>query len=81
MVNGFIDHLYTPLGTKSIYNAIANLRTLQIATAPAKSFPACYVLTSRSLATASNSGDSSASRAQVILSQLPMQNSCQIPQL
>jgi hypothetical protein len=30
------------------------------------SFPACCVITSRSLATASNSGDSSASGAQVL---------------
>jgi hypothetical protein len=36
-------------------------------------FPACCVFTSRSLVTASNSGDSSASRAQVL--QPPMQNS------
>jgi hypothetical protein len=32
MVNGFIDHLYTSLGTTSNYSAIANLHTLQIAT-------------------------------------------------
>jgi hypothetical protein len=36
--------------------------------------PACCVLTSRSLATASNSGDSSVSRSQVLSSQLPVQN-------
>jgi hypothetical protein len=35
-VNGFIDHLYTSLGTTSIYSAIANLHTLQITTAQAK---------------------------------------------
>jgi hypothetical protein len=49
---GFIDHLYTPLGTTSNYGTTANLHTLQITRAPAKLFPACYVLTSRSLATA-----------------------------
>jgi hypothetical protein len=38
-VNGFIDHLFTPLGTTRKYNAIRNLNTLQIITAPAKSFP------------------------------------------
>jgi hypothetical protein len=36
------------------------------------------VLTSRSLTTASKSGDSAASRAQVLLSQPPVQNSCQL---
>jgi hypothetical protein len=77
-MNGFIDHLYTPLGTTSNYSATADLHTLQITTAPAKPFPACYVLTSRFLATTSNSGDSSASHAQVLLSQPPVQNSCQL---
>jgi hypothetical protein len=41
---------------------------------PLSPFPACYVFISRSLGTASNSGDSSASRAQVLSSQLPVQN-------
>jgi hypothetical protein len=44
----------------------------QITTAPAKAFPACCVFTSRSLVTASNSGDSSASHAQVLSSQLTL---------
>jgi hypothetical protein len=57
----FIDHLYTKLGTTSNYNAIADLHTLQINTAHAKSFPACCVFTNHSLVTASNSGYSSAS--------------------
>jgi hypothetical protein len=35
LVNQFIDHLYTQLGTTSNYNAIPNLTTLQITTAPA----------------------------------------------
>jgi hypothetical protein len=30
---GFIDHLYTQLGTTSNYSAIANLHTSQITTA------------------------------------------------
>jgi hypothetical protein len=57
------------------YSGIANLRTLQVTTAPAKSSPACCVLNNRSLATASNSRDSSASRTQVLLSQPPVLNS------
>jgi hypothetical protein len=56
---------YAPLGTTSNYSAIAKLHTLQITTALAKFSPACYVFTSHSLATASNSGDSKASRSQV----------------
>jgi hypothetical protein len=58
---GFIDHLYTQLAATNNYNAIVNLHTLQITTAHAKSFPACCVFTSRSLVTASNSEESSAS--------------------
>jgi hypothetical protein len=57
--------LYTPLGTTGNYSAIANLHNSQFTTAPAKSLPACCVLTNRSLATVSNSGDSSAARVQV----------------
>jgi hypothetical protein len=45
-----------------------------ITTAPAKPFPACCVFTSRSLATASDSGDASASRPQVLSSQTAVQN-------
>jgi hypothetical protein len=36
LVNGFTDHLNTPLGTTSNYSAIANLHISQITTAPAK---------------------------------------------
>jgi hypothetical protein len=53
LVNGFIDHLHTPLGTTSNYSAIANLHTLQITTPDATPFPACCAFNSRSLATAS----------------------------
>jgi hypothetical protein len=67
-VNGFINHLYTPLGTKSNYSAIANLHTLQITTAPVKPFFSLLC----------HSEDSSASRPKVHLSQPPMQNSCQL---
>jgi hypothetical protein len=64
--NGFIDHSYTPLGTRSNYSTTANLHNSQITTAPAKLFPPCRVFDSRSLAMASNSGDSLASCAHVI---------------
>jgi hypothetical protein len=36
LANGFIDHLYTRLGTTNKYNAIANLHTLQLIRAHAK---------------------------------------------
>jgi hypothetical protein len=49
---GYIDHLYTPLGTASNCSAIAELHSLQITTATTKPSPACCVLNSRSLATA-----------------------------
>jgi hypothetical protein len=75
LVNGFTDHLYTPLRTTSNYSAIANLHTLQFTTAPVKSFKACCVFISRSVATDSNGWNSSASHAQVLSSQPPMQNS------
>jgi hypothetical protein len=73
-VNGFIDHLYTRFGTTSNYSATANLHSSQITAAPAEPFPACCVFISRFLAAASNSGDSSASRSQVLSSQPPAQN-------
>jgi hypothetical protein len=57
---GFIDHLYTQRRTTSNYSAIANLHTLQITTAHAKSFPASCVFSSHSLATSYNSESSSA---------------------
>jgi hypothetical protein len=78
LANGFIDHLYTPLGTTSNYSAIPNLHILQITAAPAKSSPACSVSNSRSLATPANNWDSSATRAQVVSSQPPVQNSHQL---
>jgi hypothetical protein len=61
LVNGFIDSLYTSLGIASNYSVIVNLHTLQNTTAQA--LPACCVFTNPSLATASNGGDSSVSRA------------------
>jgi hypothetical protein len=38
MENGFIDPLYTTLGTTVNYNAIANLHNLQIITVPLNLF-------------------------------------------
>jgi hypothetical protein len=55
------EWIYIPL--TSIHTLI---HTSQITTAPAKLFPVCCVFTSRSLAVASNSGDSSALCAQVL---------------
>jgi hypothetical protein len=72
-MNGFIDHLYTRLVITSNYSATANLHNSQIITARDKPIPACSVFTSLSLATASNSGHSSASRAQVLFSHPPVQ--------
>jgi hypothetical protein len=61
-----LTQLYTPHETTSNYIAIANLHTLQITTEPAKPFLACCVFNSRFIATASNSGNSSAFRAHVV---------------
>jgi hypothetical protein len=60
-----ILHLLTQLGTTSNNSAIADLHTLQITAANTKSSTDCSVFNSRSLATASNSGDFLASRADV----------------
>jgi hypothetical protein len=74
LVNGFINHFNISLENTSNYSATSNIHNSQIITVPAKLFPACLVLTSFSLATASNSGDSSAPCAQVLSSQAPVQN-------
>jgi hypothetical protein len=55
---GFIDHLYTRLLISTIHKAT-------------RPFPACSVFTRRSLVTASNSGDSSASALKSSLHRLP----------
>jgi hypothetical protein len=60
----FIDHLHDA-ELQAYYSAVANLHNSQITTASSMSFPVCCVFTSRSLGTASNSEDSSASRPQV----------------
>jgi hypothetical protein len=78
LVNGFIYRLYPRLGAISIYSAIVDLRNSQINTTHAEPFPGCYVFTSRSLATVSNNGVYTASRAQVLSSQLPVQNSTEL---
>jgi hypothetical protein len=75
LVNGFVDHLYTWLVSTSKYSATTDLRNSQITTAPAKPFSACSIFTSHSLATASNSGDPSASGAKVLSLQPFVQNS------
>jgi hypothetical protein len=62
LVTRFIDQLYTWLVTTCNHSAIANLHNSQITTLPAKPFPAYCLFNSRSLATASNNGDSSASQ-------------------
>jgi hypothetical protein len=67
-------HDYTPLGATSNYRALSLIFTLY-KSLHIKSSPACSVFTSRSLATASYIGDSSASCTQVLSSQPPVQNS------
>jgi hypothetical protein len=59
IVNGFIDHLYTRLGSTSTYNAIAGLHILQITRARAKFSQSAF--TSRFLVTVLNNEDFSAS--------------------
>jgi hypothetical protein len=59
LVTGFIRHLYTQVVTTSNYGAIADLHTLQITRAHAKSSQPAY--TSCFLVTDLNIGDSSAS--------------------
>jgi hypothetical protein len=60
LVNGFIDHLYTWLGTTSSYSVIANLYTLQMTTTQAK-HQSFIAFLSHCLITAFNGRDSSAS--------------------
>jgi hypothetical protein len=81
LVNGVADHLYIQLRTTSSYSATAHLYNSQITTAPAKPFFQPAIFTNHSLAMASNSGDSSASSAQVFSSQPPMQNSTELTKL
>jgi hypothetical protein len=57
----------------ALNNSVACLHTLQSITAPTKFFPTCCVFTSPSLSTVSNNGDSSASPAQFLFSQPPVQ--------
>jgi hypothetical protein len=68
--------LLTPARTTSTYNAAADIHT-----ANHRMLSLCCTFTSRSLAMASNSGDYSASRAQVLFLQPPMRNwtlNCQL---
>jgi hypothetical protein len=64
----------TPLETTSNYSATSDLHNLQFTIVLTKPFPTCRVFTSRSLAAASNSGDSSVSRAQVLPSPTLVRN-------
>jgi hypothetical protein len=74
---GFDDHFNKQLVIILNYSAIADLHTSQIARPTP--FPARSVFTNRSLVTAPDSGDSSASRPQVLSGwQLPS-NSSQTP--
>jgi hypothetical protein len=77
---GFIDHLYTRLVSTSNYSAITNLHNSQNTTEHTKPFPACCVFISHSLATVSNSVDSSTSRTQVLSSQTHIELT-RLPQL
>jgi hypothetical protein len=71
--------IYWPfIHTTSNYSATANLHNSHITKAPGKPFSVCCILTIRSLTTASNSGDSSASRAQAPSSQPPVQISTEL---
>jgi hypothetical protein len=65
LVTQFLEHLYTQLVTTSNYGATANLHTLQITKAHAKSFLSTF--TSRFLVTNLNNGERSAS----VLTSLP----------
>jgi hypothetical protein len=56
LMNGFIYHLQTRLGTTSTYNAIADLHTLQITREHTESSQTAF--TSRFLVTDLNNGDS-----------------------
>jgi hypothetical protein len=66
-VNGFIDDLYTPLGTTSNQSAVTDLHTIHIATAHAKP-QSVIVSPNRFLVTDLNNGDSSASLPTSVLS-------------
>jgi hypothetical protein len=68
---GFIGHFNTRLVKTLNYSAIADLHTLQITTAHAKSFPVCSVFTRRFPVTASNSGHSSTASIKPSLHRLP----------
>jgi hypothetical protein len=70
---------YTHHSELQVSTALSLICTLYTSPQHPLSFPACYVLTSCSLATVSNIGDSLASRTQILLSQSPVQNSCQFP--
>jgi hypothetical protein len=78
MVNGFTKHLYTRLGSTSNYSATADLHNSQITTAPAKPFSSLLCLHEPFPSNGFNSGDSSASHAQLLSSQSSVQNSTEL---
>jgi hypothetical protein len=77
-VNGFIDHLHTPLGTPSNYSAIADLHTLHITTTRYAFSSLLYL----NQPFPGNGGDFSTSRTQVLSSPTLVQDCLPaIPQL
>jgi hypothetical protein len=70
-VIGFTDNFNMRLVTRLNYSAIANLHTLQISTANAKSFQSAVSSPAVPCFTASNSGDSPAAPTKSSLHRLP----------
>jgi hypothetical protein len=77
LVNGFTEHIYTPLGNTRNYSATANLHTSQIAAAHTKHFPA-YCLNQPFPGNGFHNGDFSASRAQALPSPTLFRTACQL---
>jgi hypothetical protein len=76
-VNGFVDREHD--WELQVITASPLISTIHKSPQhPLISLPTCFFFTSRSLETASNSGDSSASRTQVLFSQPPVQNSTEL---
>jgi hypothetical protein len=73
-IGGFIDHLHTQLRTTSNYSVIADLNTLQITTAPAKTSSRLLCLQQPFHNNSFERWRFFSSHAQVLSSQPPMQN-------
>jgi hypothetical protein len=69
---------YTHHSELQIITALSPIPTIDKSQRHPQSLLQPAVFTSRSITTASNNGDSSASHAQILLSQPPVQNSCQL---